>query len=68
MTRRAKLGAFLQSIKAVLGGGIRGGQVRSARMCTLVNNRRLLEPIRNIPSAEAEARYYAAARELLLAA
>ena len=32
------------------------------------NNRRLLEPIGNIPPAEAEARYYAAARELPLAA
>jgi transposase InsO family protein len=32
------------------------------------NNRRLLEPIGNIPPAEAEARYYAATREPALAA
>ena len=32
------------------------------------NNRRLLEPIGNIPPAEAEARYYAAQQEIALAA
>jgi putative transposase len=32
------------------------------------NNRRLLEPIGNIPPAEAEALYYAAQDSLLLAA
>jgi transposase InsO family protein len=32
------------------------------------NNRRLLEPIGNIPPAEAEARYYAAQQEVALAA
>ena len=32
------------------------------------NNRRLLEPIGNIPSAEAEARYYAQANERVMAA
>ena len=32
------------------------------------NNRRLLEPIGNIPPAEAEARYYAQANELAMAA
>jgi transposase InsO family protein len=32
------------------------------------NNRRLLEPIGNIPLAEAEARYYAAQQEVALAA
>ena len=32
------------------------------------NNRRLLEPIGNIPPAEAEARYYAQANEHAMAA
>jgi len=32
------------------------------------NNRRLLEPIGNIPPAEAEARYYAAKEAIPLAA
>jgi putative transposase len=32
------------------------------------NNRRLLEPIGNIPPAEAEARYYASRQEVALAA
>jgi transposase InsO family protein len=32
------------------------------------NNRRLLEPIGNIPPAEAEARYYAQANERVMAA
>ena len=32
------------------------------------NNRRLLEPIGNIPPAEAEARYYAQANALAMAA
>ena len=32
------------------------------------NHRRLLEPIGNIPPAEAEARYYAAQQEIALAA
>jgi transposase InsO family protein len=32
------------------------------------NNRRLLEPIGNIPPAEAEARYYAQADGLVMAA
>ena len=32
------------------------------------NNRRLLEPIGNIPPAEAEAHYYAAQQEIALAA
>jgi len=32
------------------------------------NNRRLLEPIGNIPPAEAEARYYAAQEPIPLAA
>jgi transposase InsO family protein len=32
------------------------------------NNRRLLEPIGNIPPAEAEARYHAAREEIALAA
>ena len=38
---------------------LRGGRVRHARMGRLVQQRRLLEPIGNIPPAEAEARYYA---------
>jgi transposase InsO family protein len=32
------------------------------------NNRRLLEPIGNMPAAEAEARYYASQQEVALAA
>jgi putative transposase len=32
------------------------------------NNRRLLEPIGNIPPAEAEARFYAQSRELAMVA
>ncbi len=32
------------------------------------NNRRLLEPIGNIPPAEAEARYYAQSQELAMVA
>jgi hypothetical protein len=38
---------------------MRGRRVRHARMVDWFNNRRLLEPIGNIPPAEAEERYYA---------
>jgi hypothetical protein len=37
-------------------------------MGRLVNNRRLLEPIGNIPPAEAEARYYAQSDEFAMVA
>ena len=38
---------------------VRGCRIRDAGMGGLVHNRRLLEPIGNIPPTEAEERYYA---------
>ena len=43
-------------------------QFRQATSVDWFNNRRLLEPIGNIPPAEAEANYYAAQQELDMAA
>ena len=38
---------------------LRGGRVATLEWVDWFNNKRLLEPIGNIPPAEAEARYYA---------
>lgn len=56
------------------GAGTRSATVAPALVKAVVrarrwfNNRRLLEPIGNIPPAEAEARYYALSRETAIAA
>jgi hypothetical protein len=47
---------------------LRGRRVRHADLVDWFNNRRLLEPIRNIPPAEAEVRYYAMLEEQTVAA
>ena len=43
-------------------------RIRNARMVDWFNNRRLLEPIGNIPPVEAEERYYARVAETAVAA
>ena len=43
-------------------------EIATAEWVDWFNNRRLLEPIGNIPSAEAEARFYAQLEESALAA
>ena len=47
---------------------VRGGGVRDLGMGNWFNYRRLLEPIGNIPPAEAEQRYYAMLEQLAMAA
>jgi putative transposase len=46
----------------------RHGPWRSLKWVDRFSHRRLLEPIGNIPSAEAEARYYAKANEYAMVA
>ena len=46
----------------------RGGGVRPLEWVDWFNNHRLLEPIGNIPPAEAENAYYAALEDTLIAA
>tara|TARA_R110002167_G_scaffold200644_1_gene404054 strand:+ start:1255 stop:1455 length:201 start_codon:yes stop_codon:yes gene_type:complete len=46
---------------------LRGGRVRRAGMDGF-NNRRLVEPVGNIPTAEAEVRDHARSREFVMAA
>ncbi|WP_235952569.1 integrase core domain-containing protein, partial [Falsiroseomonas algicola] len=48
--------------------GIEGVEFATLEWVDWFNNRRLLEPIGNIPPAEAEARYYAAQEAIPLAA
>jgi transposase InsO family protein len=48
--------------------GIEGVEFATLGWVHWLNNRRLLEPIGNIPPAEAEARYYAAQETATLAA
>jgi putative transposase len=55
------------SIDAVR-GALWKRRVRHARWVDWFNNRRLLEPIGNIPPAEAEARYYAMLQQPAMAA
>lgn len=45
-----------------------GGRIRHPGMGDWFNHRRLLEPIGNMPPAEAEARYYAQLEPAALAA
>ncbi len=47
---------------------IRGRRVRGVGMVDWFNNRQLLEPIGNIPPAEAEERYHAMLEEPAMAA
>ena len=47
---------------------VRSRRVRDAGLVDWFNNRRLLEPIGNIPPAEAEERYYAMLEQLAMAA
>jgi putative transposase len=48
--------------------GFEGVECTTLEWVHWLNNRRLLEPIGNIPSVEAEARYYAAQHAIPLAA
>jgi putative transposase len=48
--------------------GLEGVEFATLEWVDWFNNRRLLEPIGNIPPAEAEARYYAAQEAIPLAA
>ena len=47
---------------------VRGGRVRHLEWVDWFNNRRLLEPIGNIPPAEADERYYAILQKPAMAA
>ena len=47
---------------------VRGRRVRELEWVDWFNNRRLLEPIGNIPPAEAEERYYAMLKDPAMAA
>jgi len=54
------------SVRAV--AQLRGRRVRDADLGRLVQNRRLIEPIVNIPPAEAEEHHYASLSETAMAA
>jgi len=61
-------GARHIAAQAVRGSGAHLGKIRSALLRSIQPALTLLEPIGNIPPAEAEERYYAQLKETALAA